>query len=41
MSDKLGGARVTFWNFVLMGVAVLGVMVSCRPMGRVGTSGAS
>jgi NNP family nitrate/nitrite transporter-like MFS transporter len=26
MADKLGGARVTFWNFVAMGVATVGVM---------------
>ena len=26
LSDKLGGARVTFWNFVVMIVAVLGVV---------------
>lgn len=27
MSDKLGGAQVTLWNFVIMGLAVIGVMV--------------
>ncbi|WP_332827754.1 NarK family nitrate/nitrite MFS transporter [Ramlibacter sp.] len=26
LSDKLGGARVTFWNFVVMAVAVVGVL---------------
>lgn len=26
LSDKLGGARVTFWNFVVMILAVLGVL---------------
>ena len=26
LSDKLGGARVTFWNFVVMAAAVLGVL---------------
>jgi NNP family nitrate/nitrite transporter-like MFS transporter len=26
LSDKIGGARVTFWNFVIMGVATFGVM---------------
>ncbi len=26
MADKWGGARVTLWNFVLMGAAVLGVL---------------
>ncbi len=26
LADKLGGARVTLWNFVVMGVAVVGVM---------------
>ena len=27
LSDKLGGARVTFWNFVAMAAGVLGVLV--------------
>ena len=26
LADKIGGARVTFWNFVAMGFATLGVM---------------
>jgi NNP family nitrate/nitrite transporter-like MFS transporter len=26
LSDKMGGARVTFWNFILMTAAVLGVL---------------
>jgi MFS transporter, NNP family, nitrate/nitrite transporter len=26
LSDKLGGARVTFWNFFVMGLAVVGVL---------------
>ncbi|MGV3571686.1 MAG: NarK family nitrate/nitrite MFS transporter, partial [Ramlibacter sp.] len=26
LSDKLGGARVTFWNFVVMAIAVVGVL---------------
>ena len=26
LADRLGGARVTFWNFVAMGVATVGVM---------------
>jgi NNP family nitrate/nitrite transporter-like MFS transporter len=26
LADKIGGARVTFWNFVAMGAATLGVM---------------
>ena len=26
LSDKLGGARVTFWNFIAMAVGVLGVL---------------
>ncbi|HEX3861963.1 MAG TPA: NarK family nitrate/nitrite MFS transporter [Stellaceae bacterium] len=26
LADKIGGARVTFWNFVTMGVATIGVM---------------
>ena len=25
-ADKIGGARVTFWNFVAMGIATMGVM---------------
>jgi NNP family nitrate/nitrite transporter-like MFS transporter len=28
LADKIGGARVTFWNFVLMGLATLGVIVA-------------
>lgn len=27
LADRIGGARVTFWNFVAMGVASLGVLV--------------
>ncbi|MBN9430670.1 MAG: NarK family nitrate/nitrite MFS transporter [Burkholderiales bacterium] len=27
LSDKLGGARVTFWNFIVMACAVLGVLL--------------
>ena len=27
LADKLGGARVTFWNFVVMAAAVVGVLV--------------
>src|SRR5581483_274565 len=26
LADKIGGARVTFWNFVVMGMATMGVM---------------
>src|SRR6266852_9840215 len=26
LADKIGGSRVTFWNFVVMGIATLGVM---------------
>jgi NNP family nitrate/nitrite transporter-like MFS transporter len=26
LSDKIGGARVTFWNFIVMGFAVTGVL---------------
>jgi len=26
LADKLGGARVTFWNFILMAIAVMGVL---------------
>ncbi len=26
LADRVGGARVTFWNFVIMGVATIGVM---------------
>ncbi len=26
LADKLGGARVTFWNFIVMALAVLGVL---------------
>jgi NNP family nitrate/nitrite transporter-like MFS transporter len=28
LSDKVGGARVTWWNFVIMGIATFGVMHS-------------
>jgi NNP family nitrate/nitrite transporter-like MFS transporter len=33
LADKLGGARVTFWNFVLMVLAVVAVITSCRTTG--------
>jgi MFS transporter, NNP family, nitrate/nitrite transporter len=26
LADKIGGAKVTFWNFILMGAATIGVM---------------
>ena len=35
LADKLGGARVTFWNFIIMGVAVFGVL-HFMPHGGVG-----
>ncbi len=35
LSDKLGGARVTFWNFVVMAIGVLGVL-AFLPKGGVG-----
>jgi len=28
LSDRLGGARVTFWNFIVMAIAVVGVLYS-------------
>ncbi|MBX7246741.1 MAG: NarK family nitrate/nitrite MFS transporter [Candidatus Sumerlaeaceae bacterium] len=30
LSDKVGGARVTFWNFIVMTVAVIGVVYFLR-----------
>jgi len=36
VSDKLGGARVTFWTFLLMIFAVLGVMFFLPSAGRSG-----
>ncbi|HEY8087596.1 MAG TPA: MFS transporter [Polyangiaceae bacterium] len=30
LADRLGGARVTFWNFALMAIATLGVLSSVR-----------
>ncbi len=30
LADKLGGARVTFWNFVAMGVATIGVIYAVQ-----------
>ena len=35
MADKLGGARVTFWNFMVMAAAVFGVLFFL-PYGGVG-----
>ena len=35
MSDKLGGASVTFWNFIVMAIAVFGVLYFL-PKGGVG-----
>jgi NNP family nitrate/nitrite transporter-like MFS transporter len=37
LADKLGGARVTFWNFVVMALAVLGVL-HFLPQGGAGGS---
>jgi MFS transporter, NNP family, nitrate/nitrite transporter len=37
LADKLGGARVTFWNFIIMTAAVCGVL-SFLPHGGVGGS---
>ena len=36
LSDKMGGARVTFWNFVVMIVAVLGVVYFLPVLGTEG-----
>jgi NNP family nitrate/nitrite transporter-like MFS transporter len=36
LADKLGGARVTFWNFIVMALAVTGVL---RFLPAVGTAG--
>lgn len=36
ISDKLGGARVTFWTFLFMAVAVFGVMVFLPHAGQGG-----
>jgi len=36
LADKLGGARVTFWNFVVMAAAVLGVVAFLPTGGRGG-----
>ena len=37
LSDKLGGARVTFWNFVVMALASSACCTSC-PRGPSGGS---
>jgi len=37
MSDKMGGARVTFWNFVVMIAAVFGVVYFLPVMGTEGS----
>lgn len=39
VSDKLGGAKVTFWTFIVMVIAVLGVM-NFLPHGAAGTAAA-
>ncbi|HJV35155.1 NarK family nitrate/nitrite MFS transporter [Geomonas sp.] len=36
MADKLGGARVTFWNFIVMGVATVAVERALPHPGRPG-----
>jgi NNP family nitrate/nitrite transporter-like MFS transporter len=36
LSDKLGGARVTFWNFIVMAGAVLGVLAFLPVQGQGG-----
>ena len=36
LADKIGGARVTFWNFVAMGAATAGVMYSVEAKSFVG-----
>jgi NNP family nitrate/nitrite transporter-like MFS transporter len=36
LADKLGGARVTLWNFVVMGIAVVGVTQFLPAAGREG-----
>ncbi|BCR04522.1 nitrite extrusion protein [Desulfuromonas versatilis] len=37
LADKLGGARVTFWNFILMALAVLGVLYFLPQQGAGGS----
>jgi NNP family nitrate/nitrite transporter-like MFS transporter len=37
LADKLGGARVTFWNFVVMALAVVGVLYFLPSGGSGGT----
>jgi NNP family nitrate/nitrite transporter-like MFS transporter len=39
LADRLGGARVTFWNFVVMAAAALGVLVFLPEGGRGGSFG--
>jgi NNP family nitrate/nitrite transporter-like MFS transporter len=41
LSDKLGGARVTFWNFIVMALAVAGVLYFLPSRGSGETSRAS
>lgn len=36
LSDKLGGARVTFWNFIVMACAVVGVLYFLPAQGQGG-----
>jgi NNP family nitrate/nitrite transporter-like MFS transporter len=36
LSDKLGGARVTFWNFILMGLGVVAVLQFLPAQGQGG-----
>jgi len=37
VSDKLGGARVTFWNFIVMALAVVGVLAFLPKGGQGGS----
>lgn len=41
LADKLGGARVTFWNFVVMALAVVGVLAFLPVGGNAGSQGGS
>jgi len=41
LADKLGGARVTLWNFVVMAGAVLGVIYFLPVSGAAGATGSS
>ena len=39
VADKLGGARVTFWNFIVMAASVGGILAFLPGMPSAGTSG--